>query len=105
MLWGVLGSVWMLQDVDHDVQERRPRLGGSGDDLGAGQEESVTPRVPQLQAEGIFHPVVVGPVDGGASCHVCRERNSRGSPFLRDLLGGGGRGTHRWCWRCCRRCI
>lgn len=68
------GSVGVLLDVEHDVQQRRPRLGGGGDDLGAGQEEAVAPRVPQLEGVGIFHPVLVGPVHGGAGCHVCGER-------------------------------
>lgn len=103
------GSVWMLQDVDHDVQQRWPGLGSGGDDLGAGQEEAVAPRVPQLKGEGIFHPVVVGPVDGGAICHVCRERRGDVIPTL-SVRGGHnatrrGTDTYRLCLRRCHRCI
>lgn len=77
----------MLQDMDHDVQQRRPGLGSGGDDLGAGQEEAVASRVPQLKGEGIFHPVVVGPVDGGPICQVYRERRGDVSPTLSSRGG------------------
>lgn len=77
----------MLQDVDHDVQQRRPGLGSGGDDLGAGQQETVTSRVPQLEGEGISHPVVVGPVDGGAVCCVCGEKRGDVIPTL-SVRGG-----------------
>lgn len=106
-----VGSVRVLLDVDQDVQQCRPCLGGGGDDLTAGQEETIAPRIPQLKGIGIFHPILISPVDSGASCQVCRERKENVTPALSAGHAVGlakmfwGRVAYRWCLQCCRRCI
>lgn len=106
-----VGSVWVLLDVDQDVQQCRPCLGGGGDDLTAGQEETIAPRIPQLKGIGIFHPILISPVHGGAGCQVCRERKEDVTPALSAGRAVGlvkmfrGRDAYRWCLQCCHRCI
>ena len=57
----------MVTDVLHDVLQGQPGLGGGGDDLIGGQEETVATGVPQLEGEGVFDANVVGPVDAAAA--------------------------------------
>lgn len=51
----------------HDDLQRQPRLLGSRDDLFGGEQESIAPRVPQLEGEGVFNALIVCPVDGSSA--------------------------------------
>lgn len=63
-------SVRVVPGMLHDDLQRQPGLLGGGNDLSGGQQESVEPRIPQLEGEGIFNPLVVGPVDGRSTRSV-----------------------------------
>lgn len=84
----------LVPHVLHDFLQAQPGLLGSREDLVGGQQESITPRVPQLKGKGIFDPIVVAPVNAASTGLVWKGKGD--GPEGEQSNGG----VLLFCWWC-----